>query len=164
MYYQEGEEVVAVLFNFDLATYPPFDKDPTSDYRTGTAPFMAYELLIDSECEHSLQHDLESCIHCIPWNCTGYSDVKNSNREVLRKYSEATSWLQDWRVGSFKEMALAKFSFYTGTARTEYVKYLKGIDARYAIDWLACSARSTSNVLRKVYPNTTVCSDHRVPV
>ena len=38
MYYRGGEEIVAILIDFDLETYPPFDKGPINDRRTGTAP------------------------------------------------------------------------------------------------------------------------------
>ena len=132
MYYREGEEVVAVLIDFDLATYPPFDKDPTSGHRTGTAPFMAYELLNDSKCEHALQYDLESCIHCIFWNGAGYSDYKRSNGEVLKNYPQAMSLFRDWRVGSWKKMGLAKHGFYTTPAVAHFTNYLKKVNARYS--------------------------------
>ena len=132
MYHREGEEVVAVLIDFDLATYPPFDKDPTSEHRTGTAPFMAFELLNDSKCEHTLQHDLESCMHCILWHGAGYSNFKKSNGEVLKDYPRAMSFFRDWRVGSWKEMALAKLGFYTTTSATDFTNYLKKVDVKYA--------------------------------
>ena len=123
---------MAVLIDFDLATYPPFDKGPISDRSTGTAPFMAYELLDDLKCEQTLQHDLESCIHCVFWNGAGYSDIKRSNAEVPRNYPRAMTFFRDWRVGSRKEMGLAKHSFYTSSTSGDYIEYLTSINAKYA--------------------------------
>ena len=132
VYYRTGDEIVAVLIDFDLATYPPLNLDTTSDYRTGTASFMAYELMSDSKCEHALQHDLESCIHCIFWNGARYSDIKRSNAGVPRNYPQAMSLFRDWRVGSWKEMGLAKHCFYTTMASVEYVEYLTSVNVEYA--------------------------------
>ena len=132
VHYRTGDEIVAVLIDFDLATYPPLNLDTTSDYRTGTASFMAYELMSDSKCEHAFQHDLESCIHCIFWNGAGYSDIKRSNGEVLKNYPRVMSFFRDWRVGSWKKMGLAKNAFYTSMASAMFVNYLRKVNAEYS--------------------------------
>ena len=103
---------------------PPFDKDPTSKHRTGTAPFMAYELLyLDSNAtyQHGLHHDLESCFYCIIWHGVGYKTNKKFTKlkmiqtmQLVRK----ADILRDWRVGAWKNIASSKYSFVTEMNRS----------------------------------------------
>jgi hypothetical protein len=107
-YRDECGKVAAVLIDYDLATMPPFDKDPTSKHLTGTAPFMAYELLcLDPNVtyQHGLHHDLESCFYCMIWHGVGYKTNKKFTK--LKK----VDILRDWRVGAWKTIAGRKFSF-----------------------------------------------------
>ena len=134
VYYRTGDEIVAVLIDFDSATYPPPNVSLTSDYHTGTAPFMAFELLGDSKHEYSLRHDLESCIHCIFWNGAGYLDVKKLSGKVQGKYlsDAATSSFRNWQVGSWEDMATAKVAFYVSTRSSKYIDLLRDVNVKYS--------------------------------
>jgi hypothetical protein len=113
-YRDECGKVVAVLIDYDLATMPPFDKDPTSKHRTGTAPFMAYELLnldFNATYQHGLHHDLESCFYCIIWHGVGYKTNKKFTKLRTMPHLPRADVLRDWRVGAWKKIASSKFNF-----------------------------------------------------
>ena len=79
MYYREGDSVVGVLNDWDLATVLSSSATPNTD-RTGTIPFMALQLLDGGRVAHMFRHDAESFIWLFLWVC-GCSD--GSRREVL---------------------------------------------------------------------------------
>ena len=79
MYYCEGNSVVGVLNDWDLATVLSSSATPNTD-RTGTIPFMALQLLEGERVVHMFRHDAESFIWLFLWVC-GCSD--GSKREVL---------------------------------------------------------------------------------
>ena len=59
------EKVYGVLMDFDLSSWTKDIKEDyskTSQQRTGTPPFMAYELLDGSDALHLYRHDLESLL------------------------------------------------------------------------------------------------------
>ena len=79
MYYCEGDSVVGVLKDWDLATVHSSSGTPNTD-RTGTIPFMALQLLSGEHVVHMFRHDAESFIWLFFWVC-GCSD--GSTSEVL---------------------------------------------------------------------------------
>ena len=79
MYYREGDSVVGVLDDWDLATDLSSLATPNTD-PTGTLPFMALQLLLGERVDHMFRHDAESFIWLFLWVC-GCSD--GSKREVL---------------------------------------------------------------------------------
>ena len=79
MYYREGDSVVGVLNDWDLATVLSSSATPNTD-RTGTIPFMALQLLEGERVTHMFRHDAESFIWLFLWVC-GCSD--GSTSEVL---------------------------------------------------------------------------------
>jgi len=78
MYYHNGNSVVGVLIDWDLATVISSSGIPNTD-RTGTIPFMALQLLSGEPVVHMLRHDAESYIWLFLWVC-GCSD---GSKEVL---------------------------------------------------------------------------------
>jgi hypothetical protein len=79
MYYRDGNGVVGVLNDWDLATVLSSSDTPNT-YRTGTIPFMALQLLLGKPVIHLFRHDVESFIWLFLWVC-GCSD--GSEGEVL---------------------------------------------------------------------------------
>ena len=78
------------------------DPSHASGHRTGTAPFMAREVLkgFESGYRHTLNHDLESVYYVACWHVVGYRGYKlpGTNSDPLN----------GWWSGSFKEMYRAK--------------------------------------------------------
>ena len=79
MYYYDGNRVVGVLNDWDLATVIPSLDTPNTD-RTGTIPFMALLPLSGKPVVHMFRHDMESFIWLFLWVC-GCSN--GSKKEVL---------------------------------------------------------------------------------
>ncbi|KAF5381483.1 hypothetical protein D9757_008133 [Collybiopsis confluens] len=76
MYRREGDNVYGVLNDFDLSSFRTrMDEGPTSKHRTGTKPFMAYDLL-DTAWDKvpRYRHDLESLFYIILILSCHYSD------------------------------------------------------------------------------------------
>ncbi|KAF5358710.1 hypothetical protein D9757_013025 [Collybiopsis confluens] len=76
MYRRDGDNVYGVLNDFDLSLFRTcMDEGPTSKHRTGTKPFMAYDLL-DTHWDkvHRYRHDLESLFYIMLIVCCHYSD------------------------------------------------------------------------------------------
>ena len=71
-----GFVVCGVLNDFDHATDLRNNVlyDPSTHYRTGTLPFLAYELLVDSrQCpDHIARYDIESAIYVCVWDAVHY--------------------------------------------------------------------------------------------
>lgn len=72
--------------------------------RTGTAPFMAREVLegFTREYKHGLHHDLESVYYILVWHGAGYrgNRLPRSKKDPLR----------DWRTGNYETIRAAKVS------------------------------------------------------
>ncbi|KAI5115619.1 hypothetical protein M0805_000568 [Coniferiporia weirii] len=62
----KDDEVCGVLNDWDLAKLEG-SKDPTSNSRTGTRPFMARDLLTDEPQEHLERFDWESMLYVLIW-------------------------------------------------------------------------------------------------
>ncbi len=115
MWEKQGDEVVFKLIDYDYAGFvddegKPASTTASSKHRTGTLPFMAYELIRDMirrakpDCKpdyqsvvHMLKHDVESLYYL-----SGYSMVTmpEVNSEVKRTiYRELVSAWEDGSLG-----------------------------------------------------------------
>ncbi|KAF8217834.1 hypothetical protein K438DRAFT_1656778 [Mycena galopus ATCC 62051] len=65
MYHEIDGDVYGVLNDFDLALRLGDMGDATSKQRTGTKPYMAIDLLVDSPPNHLYRHDLESFLYVL---------------------------------------------------------------------------------------------------
>ncbi|KAF5358716.1 hypothetical protein D9757_013032 [Collybiopsis confluens] len=90
MYRREGDNVYGVLNDFDLSSFRTrMDEGPTSKHRTGTKPFMAYDLLDTAwDKVHRYRHDLESLFYIIliflSLLRSHYSSFQSSVQSVVR--------------------------------------------------------------------------------
>ena len=92
VYYEKGEEVVGILIDFDLASY--YGHEATTESRSGTAPFMAREVLnLPRPYVHGLHHDLESLLYVVLWFGLQFDEQKD---ELALKMKDV---LRPWRVG-----------------------------------------------------------------
>ncbi|KAH7882332.1 hypothetical protein F5I97DRAFT_1817098 [Phlebopus sp. FC_14] len=72
MYYRCSNQVKSVLNDFDLASMDGVES--RGHQRTGTPPFMATDLLINSQTKHLYRHDLESFIWVWVWLTLQFKD------------------------------------------------------------------------------------------
>ena len=96
-------KVYGVLTDYDLSSWTKDlknDYTKTSQYRTGTPPYMAHELLLETNPIHLYRHDLESLFYIMLLTCGRHtvSDVVDKDgretgrrvvtrRESVRPYS-----------------------------------------------------------------------------
>ncbi|KAF9065076.1 hypothetical protein BDP27DRAFT_1405002 [Rhodocollybia butyracea] len=104
MWYRVDGKVYGVLNDYDLASYEKDkDKGPTSDHRTGTKPFMAFDLLDeDWKGGHYYRHDMESLFYIILCFACRYR-FPNVPAQEPRKYEE-------WFTGSERQVYQEKYT------------------------------------------------------
>ncbi|RPB25765.1 hypothetical protein L211DRAFT_782201 [Terfezia boudieri ATCC MYA-4762] len=81
---------------------------------TGTAPFIALELLLKPQVHHTWRHDLESFLYVLIWLCTD------------NPYEKLSAWVKGLE---HKDFAMAKFTYITSTEFFEDV--LNGFHVRF---------------------------------
>lgn len=123
---EDGEtvEIKVILLDFDLASIPKTRKRQASKLRTGTAPFMARDVL-NAEREpyvHGLHHDLESLLYVAIWQSLGYR---------LYTPPEDCDPLVAWRKGDYKAILNAKRAFLLDKATQEPVLKISSLKSPY---------------------------------
>ncbi|KAL4249856.1 hypothetical protein AB1N83_014304 [Pleurotus pulmonarius] len=82
-----------VLTDFDLSILQWEERDPGCD-RTGTVPFMAFELLNDrywrGEIVRYYHHEMEAFIWCLPFMCLGGFVGDSVRHQVIADWVKAT--------------------------------------------------------------------------
>ena len=108
MFERRGGRIVGILNDYDLAVVLNNDKSlppRSSNHRTGTAAFMAHELLdIDSMVEHSYRHDLESFFYVLFWTAVGYKGSRPPE-------GKGKDLLYDWRKKDWFSISKSKLHF-----------------------------------------------------
>ena len=106
MYYRDGEQVIGVLNDWDLATVVSTSTAPSTD-RTGTVPFIAIRLLEGRDREHRFRHDAESAIWAFVWVCACSNGEKEKVPEAYSPWRFSTmATSASWRKGHFFGSAL----------------------------------------------------------
>ncbi|THH04311.1 hypothetical protein EW145_g5617 [Phellinidium pouzarii] len=103
-FYEDDEgNIIGILLDFDLASLPHQGHD--SRHRTGTAPFMAREVLNAAEkaYTHGVHHELESLLYILVWHGVGYKGY------TLPKGTDDT--LKEWRKGTWGTILRNKETF-----------------------------------------------------
>ncbi|TEB16002.1 hypothetical protein FA13DRAFT_1804799 [Coprinellus micaceus] len=96
-----GGEVKGVLNDWDMAKFlDREDDDPSTDeHRTGTLPFMAFNLVIPKPSPHWFRHDLESLLWILLWAALHYN-LEEGTRDAVTHPSLrdlTTSLDANWR-------------------------------------------------------------------
>jgi Fungal protein kinase len=104
MMYRRDEDghVIGILSDFDLAVSMPRGGEPSSVHHSGTAPFMALDLLKPNACKRELEHDFESALYIMIWIALGYKGWKPPT---------TGDPLSDWRHGAWSQIYTAKIAF-----------------------------------------------------
>ncbi|KAK0475749.1 hypothetical protein IW261DRAFT_1492684 [Armillaria novae-zelandiae] len=105
-----------VLNDFDLSSVIPL-QEATSLHRTGTPPYMAHELLGQSDIGHLYRHDVEAFYYVLLMLCCRYEIVWSPEGNAMKELSEDKKDLpfEKWydRTTSWETLADAKHHFLT---------------------------------------------------
>jgi len=155
---EEDGRVVGILTDFDLAISMTRSEKPSSAHRSGTAPFMALELLHPDACEQELSHDFESALYILLWVALGYKGWK----------PPAGDPLSGWRRGAWAQIYKAKRAFIIdsegiddliGLIAPEY----KVLDRPIRLLHMKIQRRSHSKIQEKLYENIGIVDPALVP-
>lgn len=112
MFAQTANGPRGVLNDFDLAAHVDEQTNTAPDLgyrRTGTLPFMAFQLLTDDGWQGLIarryRHDLESFFWCLAWVC-GCVQGRQENR--------GTSPFADWTSGDYNQVRRLKMDYTYG--------------------------------------------------
>ncbi|KAI0791904.1 hypothetical protein C8Q75DRAFT_60315 [Abortiporus biennis] len=134
-----------ILNDFDLAMFINRDGSPASDksstHRTGTLPFMACDILKNTEKPHYLRHDLESTVYMAWWIAINYPFDSNGQPQKKKDI------LLRWEKGTFGSISKFKHSFLTDT--NEHKEFLLAVSSDFKKygTWLA----AFRNIFHKGY-------------
>ncbi|KAK0211854.1 hypothetical protein IW262DRAFT_1412085 [Armillaria fumosa] len=95
MYRMRGSQKCDVLNDFDLSSLLPF-VEASSLHRTGTPPYMAHDLLKESDIGHLYRHDLEALFYVSLMLCCRYCIVETSNGRQLQELPLKDIAFADW--------------------------------------------------------------------
>ncbi|KAK0211826.1 hypothetical protein IW262DRAFT_1322892 [Armillaria fumosa] len=109
--------ILGVLNDFDLSSVIPL-QEATSLHRTGTPPYMAHELVGQSDVGHLYRHDIEAFYYVLLMLCCRYKIVWSAEGKVMKELSENKKDLpfERWydRTMSWETLADVKFRFLAG--------------------------------------------------
>lgn len=109
MFRRENDEVIGVLIDWDLAIplEPYALPDPSSKHRTGTAAFMALELLGNegAPIKHEYRHDLESFGWILIW-CTFMLNFEGKVVPFKELYPPIQEWTDTVKWAKLKSRKL----------------------------------------------------------
>ena len=133
----EGK-VYGVLTDFDLSSWTvdlKNDYTKTSQQRTGTPPFMAYELLDGSDVLHLYRHDLESLFYIMLILATHYEIQPPTKKEEgglrIRRRFEDLPYEKWFGQPSYETLASLKRTFFSKRPRIDVSPDFKDF-----LDWL----------------------------
>ena len=133
----EGK-VCGVLTDFDLSSWTvdlKNDYTKTSQQRTGTPPFMAYELLSGSGALHLYRHDLESLFYIMLILATHYEIKPPTKKEDgglrMRRRFEDLPYESWFGQPTYKTLASYKRTFFSDRTRLDVSPDFKDF-----LDWL----------------------------
>lgn len=114
-------KVYGVLTDYDLSSWTKdlkSDYTKTSQYRTGTPPYMAHELLLGTNPTHLYRHDLESLFYIMLLMCgrhtIGYmvdKDGKEAGRRVVMRRESLRPYSAWFGENSYASLGKDKYYF-----------------------------------------------------
>ncbi|KAK0451397.1 uncharacterized protein EV420DRAFT_1766426 [Desarmillaria tabescens] len=84
MYRRRHGQVCGVLNDFDLSSFLPL-RDASSLHRTGTAPYMACDLLRATDISHLYRHDIEALFYVLMMLCCHYEIVRSDKGSTMKE-------------------------------------------------------------------------------
>ncbi|KAK0498092.1 hypothetical protein EDD18DRAFT_1461191 [Armillaria luteobubalina] len=122
MYRMDDEgNVLGVLIEFDLSSLIPIE-EATSLRRTGTPPYMAFDLLKERKDygPHLYRHDLEALYYIMLMICCRHSIIKKVQPDGTSQLEEIPENFYQWfdRQMSWKVLATVKTSFFADNDET----------------------------------------------
>ncbi|KAK0490368.1 hypothetical protein IW261DRAFT_8982 [Armillaria novae-zelandiae] len=117
MYRMDGQgNVFGVLIDFDLSSLIPIE-EAKSLRRTGTAPYMAFDLLMEENDSgpHLYRHDLEALFCVMLMICCRHSIIKKVQPKGTSQLEEIPATFSRWfdRTKSWDLLAAMKTSFFS---------------------------------------------------
>ena len=113
MYRCKSGQVYGVLNDFDLAILLDRTGGPSSKQRTGTKPFMAVDLLDESQVlQHCYRHDLESMFYAIYWHTRLHFHTDSTDN------SKDKAMYRSWNEHSQQTLFMAKMVFLNSPCNT----------------------------------------------
>lgn len=95
MFTRRDGRIIGILNDWDLAAYTKSRGKATSTHRTGTAAYMATDLLnsanSDKPLAHEYQHDLESFLWILIW-CAFVLRFNGRQIEWAKQYTKIKEW------------------------------------------------------------------------
>jgi len=107
--------VIGILSDFDLAVSMTRSGEHSSIHRSGTAPFMALDLLRPKACKQELEHDFESALYIMLWVALGYKGWKPP---------VTGDPLSDWRRGTWSQICKTKASFFNTDLEEDFLSLI----------------------------------------
>ena len=109
VYDEAYRKLSIIVLDSELAAKTDHNSNGTNSIRTGTAPFMARDVLdgFETNYTHGINHDFESVFYFIVWHALGYRGSR---------LPEGKDPLRLWRKGDYKNMLLAKNEFFRNWA------------------------------------------------
>ncbi|KAK0430247.1 hypothetical protein EV421DRAFT_2041947 [Armillaria borealis] len=141
MYRRRSGQVCGVLNDFDLSSFYSL-LESSSLHRTGTAPYMARDLLEPADVGHLYRHDLEALFYVLMMLCCRFEIVLSDKKPVMQElnveqgqqkpfadwFNRSVTWnmLSDMKAG----FLASDTTIPTSTSFTAFLPWLQ--DIRYA--------------------------------
>ncbi|KAK0191591.1 hypothetical protein F5146DRAFT_1121775 [Armillaria mellea] len=163
MFRTDGKRIIfGVLNDFDLSSLIPLE-EATSLRRTGTPPYMAFDLL-EEEMDsgpHLYRHDLEALFYVMLMICCRHSIIKKSQPYGTSQVEEIPTIYTKWfdREKSWSDLAEKKRSFFMDNKPLPVSECFEGfrpclneIRSRFAEGIFKRTASESAAVSRKALP------------
>lgn len=158
MFRKKGKKVYGVLMDYDLSSWTEDltnDYAKTSQYRTGTPPFTAHELIAEAPMLHLYRHDVESLFYIMIILTTHYeieTPTKGKSGGLrMRQDLRALPYRGWFDQPSYKILASIKQTFLEAPGHLDLSRSLEGFR-----DWVEGIHLSFADGVasRQVYRNS----------
>jgi hypothetical protein len=128
----EGSAITGILNDWDMASYVE-DNDEiklsTATHRTGTIPFMARDLLVDTPPPHLYRHDLESFFYILVWAALHYDFASKERLPTL-------PLMQRWDDNALDIALDSKYRFITDDLKRDQVFLYVRPECQALLPWM----------------------------
>ncbi|KAF5364524.1 hypothetical protein D9757_011323 [Collybiopsis confluens] len=149
-----GGKVYGVLNDFDLSSFLPLRDEPSSQWRTGTKPYMAYDLLTNWREGPLYRHDLESLFYIMLILCCHY---ESPDKALPFKDWPYHGWFtsDDATVGEKKShFILTQSAFPLQSHFERFRKWLDDISRCFSVGYIQRQLRRRGDPLKDAEQQT----------